>query len=49
MTVQDMPTGQLLTAFRDACMKLGREPSNRDLLRTCDQMEEEINRRMAWG
>jgi hypothetical protein len=48
INVQTIPTGQLLTDFRDLLLKLGRDPSDKAISRQADQYEEEVLRRMAW-
>lgn len=47
-SVQSVPTGQLLTNFRDVLMKLAGDRTDRALARQADAYEEEILRRMAW-
>lgn len=48
MNVQAIKTGPLLQEYRESLMALGKDPHNLTLSRKCDQLEEEISRRMAW-
>lgn len=46
--VLEIPSGMLLTEYRDAIMKLALDVNNKELRLWCDQLEEQIDRRMSW-
>jgi hypothetical protein len=47
-TVQTTPTALLLQEYRDILLALGADRANADLSRRADNLEQEVNRRMAW-
>lgn len=48
MNVQAIPTGELMTQYRELMLQLGADRTNKTLARKADLFEEEILRRMAW-
>lgn len=49
LAVQSMKTPVLLQTYRETLLRLGATRTDQALARQADQLEEEINRRIAWG